>query len=135
MTIARIVLLTAGCLVAAACGKTAQLQPARGQSLPVKPLLAKATPTAEQLLELPTNARPERVDELIKRSQPRQPDRFDLPPPGPFRRPRNLVRRTRPASRLRNEQPRPQSRVPGRGPGHAPAPRDQGISQGDADDR
>jgi hypothetical protein len=81
MTIARIVLLTAGCLVAAACGKTAQLQPARGQSLPVKPLLAKATPTAEQLLELPTNARPERVDELIKRSQPRQPDRFDLPPP------------------------------------------------------
>ena len=80
MTIARIVLLTAGCLVAAACGKTAQLQPARGQSLPVKPLLAKATPTAEQLLELPTNARPERVDELIKRSQPRQPDRFDLPP-------------------------------------------------------
>ena len=81
MKFARIVLLTAGCLIAAACGKMAPLQPAPGQSLPVKPLLAKTTPTAEQLLALPTNARPERVDELIKRSQPRQPDRFDLPPP------------------------------------------------------
>jgi hypothetical protein len=81
MKFARIVLLTAGCLIAAACGKTAQLQPAPGQSLPVKPLLAKTTPTAEQLLKLPTYARPERVDELIRRSQPREPDRFDLPPP------------------------------------------------------
>jgi hypothetical protein len=81
MKFARIVLLTAGCLIAAACGKTAQLQPAPGHSLPVKPLLAKTTPTAEQLLTLPTNARPERVDELIRRSQPREPDRFDLPPP------------------------------------------------------
>ena len=77
----RIALLTAGCWIAGACGQTAQLQPAPGQHLPVKPLLAKATPTAEQLLTPPTNARPERVDELIKRSLPRKPDRFDLPPP------------------------------------------------------
>ena len=80
MKFARIVMLTAGCLIAAACGKMAQLQPAPGQSLPVKPLLAKTTPTSEQLLTPPTNARPERVDELIRRSQPRVPDRFDLPP-------------------------------------------------------
>ena len=81
MKFARIVLLTSACLIASACGKMAQLQPAPGQSLPVKPLLAKTTPTAEQLLALPANARPQRVDELIKRSQPREPDRFDLPPP------------------------------------------------------
>ncbi|MEO7541979.1 MAG: hypothetical protein ABIS66_08520 [Sphingomicrobium sp.] len=63
------------------CGQMAPLQPAPGHSLPVKPLLASATPTAEQLLTLPTNARPERIDELIRRSLPRKADRFDLPPP------------------------------------------------------
>ena len=81
----RIALLTVGCgigmSVIGACGKMAPLQPAPGQALPVKPLLAKTTPTAEQLVTPPTNARPERVDELIRRSQPRVPDRFDLPPP------------------------------------------------------
>jgi hypothetical protein len=81
MTFLRVTLLTAGSLIVAACGQMAPLQPPPGQRLPVKPLLAKATPTAEQLLTPPTNARPERVDELIKRSEPRKPDRFDLPPP------------------------------------------------------
>ena len=81
MKLARLALLTAGFLVAGACGQTAQLQPAPGERLPVKPLLAKATPTAEQLLTPPTNARPRRIDELVKRSEPRKPDRFDLPPP------------------------------------------------------
>jgi hypothetical protein len=78
---ARLAMLIAGSLTAGACGQMAPLQPAPGQSLPVKPLLASATPTAEQLLTPPTNARPERVDELIKRSLPRKADRFDLPPP------------------------------------------------------
>jgi hypothetical protein len=81
MRFARVTLLTAGTLVAGACGQMAELQPAPGQRLPVKPLLANATPTAEQLLTPPTNARPARVDELIKRSEPRKADRFDLPPP------------------------------------------------------
>ena len=81
MRVMRKSLLAACCFGLAACGKVAPLQPAAGQSLPVKPLLAKTTPTAEQLLTLPANARPERVDELIRRSQPRVPDRFDLPPP------------------------------------------------------
>ena len=71
--------LTGGSILGG-CGQMAPLQPGPGERLPVKPLLAKATPTAEQLLTLPTNARPERVDELIKRSEPRRPDRFDLPP-------------------------------------------------------
>ncbi len=81
MKLARIAILTAGCLALGACGRMAELQPARGQPLPVKPLLARTTPTAEQLLTPPTNADPERIDELVKRSEPRRPDRFDLPPP------------------------------------------------------
>lgn len=59
----------------------ADLRPADGQSLPVKPLMARATPTAEELLTPPAYANPNRVDELMKDSAPRQVDRFDLPPP------------------------------------------------------
>ena len=70
-----------GAFLLGACGQMAELRPARGEPLPVKPLLAKTTPTAEQLLTPPTNADPERIDELVKRSEPRKPDRFDLPPP------------------------------------------------------
>src|SRR5438445_12915521 len=63
------------------CGRVTDLKPARGQSLPVKPAMARATPTAKDLLTPPTYARPDRVDELIKRSEPRRADPFDLPPP------------------------------------------------------
>ena len=73
--------LVAGTLLLGACGKVADLKPAPGQSLPVKPLMARSTPTPEQLLTPPTYARPERVDELMKRSEPREADPFDLPPP------------------------------------------------------
>jgi hypothetical protein len=65
----------------AGCGSIAPLKPAEGQALPVKPLMARATPTAEELLTPPAYANPERIDELMKRSQPRKADRFDLPPP------------------------------------------------------
>ena len=68
-------------LAIAGCGKVAPLHPAEGQSLPVKPAMATVTPDAEQLLTPPTFAKPERIDELMKRSQPRRADRFDLPPP------------------------------------------------------
>ena len=59
----------------------ADLKPAEGQPLPVKPLMARATPTPEELLTPPAYANPDRVDELMRRSAPRQIDRFDLPPP------------------------------------------------------
>ena len=80
MSLKRFAALLAIGLVAA-CGRIAPLEPAPGQPLPVKPLMAQSTPTAEQLLTPPPYARPERVDELIKRSAPRKADRFDLPPP------------------------------------------------------
>jgi len=63
------------------CGRVADLQPAPGHPLPVKPAMARTTPTAKDLLTVPTYAKPDRVDELVKRSQPRQADPFDLPPP------------------------------------------------------
>ena len=65
----------------AGCGQVADLEPAPGQPLPVKPLMARTTPTPEQLLTPPPYAHPERVDELMKKSEPREQDPFDLPPP------------------------------------------------------
>ncbi len=76
-----IVVIVAGSLAIAGCGRVAPLKPVPGQSLPVKPAMAQTTPDAEDLLTTPTHARPERIDELMKRSQPRETDRFDLPPP------------------------------------------------------
>lgn len=68
-------------LALAGCGSVDDLRPAPGQPLPVKPAMATVTPTPEQLLTPPPFAKPERIDELMKRSQPREADRFDLPPP------------------------------------------------------
>ncbi len=64
----------------AACGQVAPLRPLPGHTLPVKPLLASSTPSVDDLLQLPPQAKPRRTDELLTRSQPREPDRFDLPP-------------------------------------------------------
>ena len=75
------VLLVAAIALVAGCGRVADLKPAPGQSLPVKPLMARTTPTPEQLLTPPPYAHPERVDELVKKSAPREQDPFDLPPP------------------------------------------------------
>lgn len=69
-------------LLLAGCGKTDALRPAVGQALPVKPAAAREAPTAEKLLTPPVEARPDRVDEPLRRSRPRRDDPFDLPPPG-----------------------------------------------------
>ena len=67
-------------LLAAACGQRQDLRPAPGESLPVAPLGAAKTLTAEELLERPTIARPDRTEEALTRSEERETDRFDLPP-------------------------------------------------------
>ncbi|MEP6982286.1 MAG: hypothetical protein ABI853_01410 [Sphingomicrobium sp.] len=74
-------LLLAAVLGVAGCGRVAEPQPAPGHAPPAKPLMARTTPTVHDLLTPPTYARPDRVDELVKRSQPRSADPFDLPPP------------------------------------------------------
>ena len=68
-------------LALASCGRVGDLEPAAGQSLPQKPALASRQPTAEELLRLPPQADPDRIDELNKRGEVRSVDRFDLPPP------------------------------------------------------
>jgi hypothetical protein len=78
---ARRILIIAGVAALASCGRQADLKPAPGHALPMKPIMAHTTPTVQELLTPPTYARPDRVDELVKKSQPRPQDPFDLPPP------------------------------------------------------
>ncbi len=71
--------LLAGTTVSA-CGLREPLEPPPGQSAPPAPAMASEPLTTEQMLTPPPIARPERVDELLRRSEQRQDDRFDLPP-------------------------------------------------------
>ncbi|MEG3176852.1 hypothetical protein U1872_11485 [Sphingomonas sp. RB3P16] len=63
------------------CGSASGLKPAAGQALPVAPYGAKATPTPADLLKPSNQARPSRSDEVLKNSEERRSDEFDLPPP------------------------------------------------------
>jgi len=63
------------------CGQTQDLRPAAGESLPPPPYGRADRPTAEELLALDPQAAPERSVELRRRSEEREDDPFDLPPP------------------------------------------------------
>ena len=79
MKVSRLLALAA-LLGAAGCGRVAELKPQAGHAPPAKPMMARTTPTVTELLTPPTYARPDRVDELVKKSQPRANDPYDLPP-------------------------------------------------------
>jgi hypothetical protein len=64
----------------AACGGREELRPAAGETLPPKPYSAQTTPTPSELMTPETQARPQRSDELLRESEQRRDDRFDLPP-------------------------------------------------------
>ncbi len=66
----------------AACGKREALMPAAGNSMPPKPAFAATAPTVDELLTTTPEARPARTEELLRRSEVREDDRFNLPPPG-----------------------------------------------------
>ena len=70
----------AAALILTACGKAAPLKPVAGEALPDAPYGARSTPTSDQLLVPAPEARPSRTDELLKRSDERRSDEFDLPP-------------------------------------------------------
>lgn len=76
------ILALAALALLAGCGKRNVLRPADGEQLPPKPAMASARPGVGDLLNPATQARPVRDDELVTKSKPLQPDRFDLPPPG-----------------------------------------------------
>ncbi|KHK89452.1 hypothetical protein [Novosphingobium malaysiense] len=65
----------------AACGQRADLSLKPGQQLPPAPYGRSEKPDAAELLEPPTLAIPERSVELRTRSEEREDDPFDLPPP------------------------------------------------------
>jgi len=67
-------------LALSACGGREELRPAAGESLPPKPYAVEATPTPSELMTPSVQARPRRSDELLRQSEQRREDRFDLPP-------------------------------------------------------
>lgn len=64
----------------AGCGKVGPLEPRTGSSGPAKALGQSEVPDAETLLKPSVQARPGRSDELMRRSEKRNEDPFDLPP-------------------------------------------------------
>jgi hypothetical protein len=68
-------------LVLAGCGLREPLEPPPGAATPPAPAMARRAPTTEEMLTPPPIARPQRVDELLRRSEEREEDRFDMPPP------------------------------------------------------
>lgn len=67
-------------LLLPACGSVQKLKPAAGATLPPKAAAARSVPTPDELMRPDTQARPERTDESLRKSEKRQPDPFDLPP-------------------------------------------------------
>ncbi len=67
-------------LALAGCGLREPLEPLPGQAAPAPPAMATRPLTTEEMLTPPPIARPQRVDELLRRSEEREDDRFDLPP-------------------------------------------------------
>ncbi len=63
-----------------ACGSTQALKPAPGKAMPVAPYGAPQQPSVDDLLTPSVQARPQRTGEVLRRSQKREPDPFDLPP-------------------------------------------------------
>ncbi|MXO89592.1 hypothetical protein [Pontixanthobacter aquaemixtae] len=70
-----------GLFALGACAQTGELTPPEGSSLPVAPTGAEAPPNAQELLTPDPQAAPERSVELRRRSEEREDDPFDLPPP------------------------------------------------------
>ena len=67
-------------LVLAGCGKVGKLTPVAPQTAPPKPVAVPVTPTPEDMLKLPPQSQPNRVDDPVAKSQERPDDPFNLPP-------------------------------------------------------
>ena len=63
-----------------ACGKVGDLEPAAGQAMPAKAYGQSEVPGAEELTTPSVQTRPGRSDELMRRSERRRDDPFDLAP-------------------------------------------------------
>ena len=71
----------------AGCGKVGDLEPRTGNSMPPQAYGQTTDQTAKLLTTPSVQARPGRTDELLRRSERREDDPFDIPPgqePKPF---------------------------------------------------
>jgi len=76
------ILIVCGLLVSlAACGSRKDLAVEQGQQLPPAPYGRAVQPLPGELLDAPPLAIPERSVELRTKSEKREDDPFDLPPP------------------------------------------------------
>ena len=78
----RRVIAIIGCALLGACGNKVDLRPVAGAAAPVVPMGSARAETPKQQTTPDAEAKPARSDELLKRSDERQADDFDLPPPG-----------------------------------------------------
>jgi hypothetical protein len=67
-------------LLISGCGKVGPLEPVPGQAPPAKAYGSAEVAGSEQLVTPSEQARPGRSDELMRRSERRIDDPFDLPP-------------------------------------------------------
>lgn len=82
MTARLCIALVMGSVLAAGCGNKADLRPRANAAPPVAPAGSAGPETPKQQTTPDAEAKPARSDELLKRSEERQTDDFDLPPPG-----------------------------------------------------
>jgi len=68
------------CAALAGCGRRADLTYPIGAPGPAVPTGETRAPTPAELIAASPQARPMRSDELLKQSEERQTDEFDLPP-------------------------------------------------------
>ncbi len=74
--------MLAATAILGACGSVGELEPPEGRALPPAPYGTAERASAEQLIDPSVQTRPGRSDELLRRSERREKDPFDLPPGG-----------------------------------------------------
>lgn len=80
MKLQRVLLVIGVTLAATACGKVGDLEPRSGNALPPKAYGQTAEQSGRMLTTPSVQARPGRSDELLKRSERRADDPFDVAP-------------------------------------------------------
>lgn len=80
MTRTKCLILAFPILLVAACGQSGQLVRNPSAPGPAVPTGEQRAPTAAEQTTPSVQSRPRRSDEVLKQSQEREPDEFDLPP-------------------------------------------------------
>lgn len=75
-------------LLLAACGKQGKLAPVPPRPAPLQAAETVKPKTPDDMLKLPTQSAPARVDDPVHDAQKLPDDRFNLPPPGKPKDPR-----------------------------------------------